>query len=300
MNHLHEGTKKFLESCSGKDGDIKKIKYIESSFWIPYTVANSILTRMEEILNHPRTHRMPDLLIIARTNNGKTSLLKRFVSKHKAVVDDLSGDLIAKVIAVVTPHHPTESFFTDELLKAVNIRIKASEPFRIKLDQVYTFLESLQVKVILLDEIQHLGAAGYKQQRLVMNMIKNLSSILGISFIAAGTPEALNIFSADDQLANRFKPVVIPKWTDDHEYKKLLASFEALLPFGLASDLQHPLLANFILTVTDGSIGDIYELLKLASIKAIKSGESRLTLKLLQTCGHMSPSDMLDERKKNL
>ena len=62
----------------------ERIAYIQMDSWIPYSQANRILQQLEDLLNHPRCDRMPNLAISAQTNNGKTRLLKHFLSLHPA------------------------------------------------------------------------------------------------------------------------------------------------------------------------------------------------------------------------
>lgn len=47
--------------------------------WIGYTQARTILSQLDYLLEYPAMHRMPNLLIVGRTNNGKTMLIDRFL-----------------------------------------------------------------------------------------------------------------------------------------------------------------------------------------------------------------------------
>ena len=296
MTHLYSKTLEFLESCSGADGAQRKIEYIQSSLYVGYSAIKTIEERMYEILRHPRIGRMPSLLLLSRTNNGKSTVLRRFAKKNLAYTEESEGCVNAPVLGFVMPEGPTEILFLDSILRATSIGYKRTEPFRDKLDQVFRILEKLKTKVILIDEIHHLAAGSPAQQRLLMNLMKNLSTQFSISFIVAGTAEARNIFSADEQLANRFQPMIIPVWQDDVEFQGLLQSFETLLPFEEPSQLAS--MSGYILDRTDRTIGNIYNLLKLASIKAIKNGEKKITKRILADCGHLSPSELANERKK--
>jgi hypothetical protein len=62
----------------------ERVAYIQVDSWIPYSQANKILRQLEDLLNHPKCDRMPDLAITAQTNNGKTRLMKHFLSLHQA------------------------------------------------------------------------------------------------------------------------------------------------------------------------------------------------------------------------
>lgn len=298
MTHLNNGTKKFLDSCKGADIVEKKVNFILTDSWVSHPVAKKIMERMDGIYVHPKTHRMPDLLIVGRPNNGKTTLLRRFASKHKAFLRESDGELIADVIATVMPHDPSETLFINAILKSVNIRPNSSSTLPVKLEQVYNTLEKINCKIIVIDEIHHLGAGGPSQQRLLMNLIKNLSTILGISFIAAGAPEALNIFSSDSQLSSRFQPAVIPVWKNDKELKLLLVSMESLLPLEEPSNLANATMANYIFDNSDSTIGGISKLIKLAAVYAVQNGDKKITIDHLKQCGHISPQDIENERRK--
>lgn len=298
MEHLDERTIAFLKDCKGPNAKTEKIAFVQKTPWILHTEVATIWEKMEDILSHPRNHRMPDLNIVARSNSGKTTLLKRFAKKHQAALDKETGELTAPVIAAVMPHDPTEILFIDALLGAVQLTVKRTDTFPNKLDQLYKTLERIDCKVILLDEIQHISAGTPREQHLIVNMMKNMSSILQISFIVAGTPEALNIFSFDSQFKSRFHPAVIPAWAPGDELESLLASFEALLPLEEPSDLASDGMIDYILTHTDRTIGNIYDLLKAATIYAIKKDEKKLTIPLMEKCGHMSPQKIESEKKK--
>src|SRR5258705_13124556 len=86
----------------------ERIAYIQMDSWIPYSQANRILQQLEDLLNHPRCDRMPNLAISAQTNNGKTRLLKHFLSLHQATKTS-SGTIAAPVFYVQSPSIPEES-----------------------------------------------------------------------------------------------------------------------------------------------------------------------------------------------
>ena len=65
MNHLNSSTQ-----IIASQNDEVRIGKILTEKWIGYTRARDIMSRMEELINHPRTHRMPSMLIIGPTNNG--------------------------------------------------------------------------------------------------------------------------------------------------------------------------------------------------------------------------------------
>lgn len=73
MSHLHERAQAALALSVDE-----RIERIRRPRWIGYTRAKQILDQLEDVLTHPKTHRMPGLLVVGDTNAGKTMLANRF------------------------------------------------------------------------------------------------------------------------------------------------------------------------------------------------------------------------------
>jgi hypothetical protein len=108
--------------------------------------------------------------------------------------------------------------------------------------------------------------------------------------VLAGTKDALRATSTDPQISNRFTPVFLPKWKVDQDYVSLLASIETLLPLkkasGLASNKQ---IALEIFNKTGGNIGEVLNLIYLATELAIRSGSERVTMDEIKGCPYDVP-----------
>jgi hypothetical protein len=50
----------------------ERITKLRKGRWIRYPRAEQILAQLDELLKHPKTHRMPNPLVFGETNNGKT------------------------------------------------------------------------------------------------------------------------------------------------------------------------------------------------------------------------------------
>ena len=61
--------------------DRKRMKLTEQPVWIPYPAAESILGRLEWLLELPKQDRIPCLLIIGEPNSGKTTIVKKCTAK---------------------------------------------------------------------------------------------------------------------------------------------------------------------------------------------------------------------------
>lgn len=270
--------------------DDQRIIAIRTGAWIPYPRARQILDRMEELLEYPRIDRMPNMLIVGSSNNGKSKILRHFEGLHKPDPNPEGEYSIVPVIYIEAPKKPDTNDFYNRILEAVwqpyTIRARDAEKER----EVIKILRSIQLKVLMIDEIQHIIAGGQVKQREFRNGLKSLGNELRISIICAGVDEAFNAFNTDPQLSNRFEPEFLPKWKMDNEYGDLLESFERGIPLRKPSHLRDPAIAQKVLWMSEGIIGEIHEVLKRAAVQAIKSKSEQITLDIIENIRWTMPS----------
>lgn len=267
----------------------ERIQHIRKARWIGYGKAKEILEKLEDLLVHPPQPRMPNMLIIGETNNGKTMLVSKFREMHPAN-ENLDGEHInIPVLYIQAPPSPDERGLYNAILNRLFESYTRSEATDAKRDRVVALLRRVNLGMIIVDEIHHLLAGSYVKQRNCLNVLKYLGNELCKPIVGIGTAEAMRAVQTDPQLANRFTPIVLPKWTRDTELARLLASFERVLPLRHPSQLATPALAGQIVDVSSGTIGEMSTLLNLAAIHAIKTGVERITLDVLNSCGYVSP-----------
>jgi hypothetical protein len=86
LSHLDEA----WHSVAGLPAD-QRIQRVRQPHWIGYTRSKRILEKLEDLFCYPRVDRMPNLLIVGETNNGKTMIASRFQRLHPAA-DNANGD----------------------------------------------------------------------------------------------------------------------------------------------------------------------------------------------------------------
>ncbi len=271
--------------------DEVRIMAIKTGTWITYTRAKQLLAQMEDLFEHPRIIRMPNMLIVGPSNNGKTQILRRFEQNHKPDPNPDGDYSIVPVLFVEAPSKPDIGAFYDKILEAVwqpySIRAKDSDKER----EVKKILRSIQLKVLMIDEIQHIIAGSQTKQREFRNSLKSLGNELQISIICAGVNEAFNAFNTDEQLSNRFEPELLPKWSLNNEYGDLLESFERRLPLKKPSNLRgNSALAQKVLWMSEGILGEIHEVLKRSAILAINNKSEQITLDTVEKIRWTQPS----------
>src|SRR5450830_1152024 len=93
--HLNEAARALVDAP-----DAERIRFIRAGTWLGYPRAKEILTRMEDLLEYPRITRMPNMLLVAPSFNGKTSILERFLAHHPPDLDPMGETTICPVLMV--------------------------------------------------------------------------------------------------------------------------------------------------------------------------------------------------------
>jgi hypothetical protein len=86
--------------------------------------------------------------------------------------------------------------------------------------------------MLVVDEVHHLLAGTYREQRASLNLLKFLANDLQISMVLVGTRDAVLALQTDTQMISRYTPFEIPRWRESDGLRRLLAAFERVLPCG--------------------------------------------------------------------
>lgn len=285
LAHLSEKAAAWLQR---EDAD--RIHYIRSPKWIGYDGANTILDRLESLLMHPKSHRMPNLLVVGDTNNGKTMLVKRFCKRHPA--DDNKEGEAAKVpvLYVQAPPVPDEGRFYNSILELLFAPYKPSDRVDRKQYQALKLMRAVGLRMLVIDEIHHILAGTLTRQKVFLNVIKFLGNELEIPIVGVGTRDAFRAIQTDLQLSNRFERAVLPRWKNDDDYIRLLMTFERMIPLRNPSRMDDPALADRVFAMSEGYLGEISDLLKDAAVHAVQSGREVIDRKTLESIEWVAPS----------
>jgi hypothetical protein len=286
--HLHPSALAILD-----ESPAVRIRRIRTDRWIGYARAQTALNAIEELLTFPKRTRMPNILLVGPTNNGKTMIVERFRRGQFATEADETpdGTAVVPVLKVQMPPGADERRLFGAILQALGIVGTASyATVAARQDAAVRLMRSTNVKLLIVDEAQNLLSGTRDQQRRVLNVLRWLGNELQISLVAVGTPEAMRAIQSDEQLANRFEPLALPMWHAGEEYQRLLATLETVLPLRHASHLSEPELANRILAMTEGVLGEIVTVVTRAATLAVSSGAESISVEILNQIGFISPS----------
>lgn len=275
-----------IETEKSKKERIEEARTVK---WIGYTRALEVLDLMDDLITHPKIHRMPNLMLIGESNNGKTMIINRFQELNSSEIDT-DGVTQLPCVVVECPPTPDEGRLYNAILSKLYVPYKAHAHIDQKRDQVIGVLKNIGLKILILDEIHNVLSGVPTKQRQMLNAIKYLGNTLQIPIVVAGTIDALRAMVTDSQLANRFDRFILEPWSLDKDFIRLIASFEKSLPLLRPSNLTKKELATKIYTMSEGIIGEIYNLLSDASVDAIQSGDEQITLKTLESIRWIKPS----------
>ena len=269
--------------------DDERILYIKKERFIVYSGAQKILNKLEDLLIEPRKSRMPCLLIVGDSNNGKTSVVKKFLKMHMPT-DGIETDAVP-VIIVQAPPRPDVGMFYDSILDEILIPFKKSDSLSRKDAEITYYFSKLGTKMLIIDEIHNILSGSVAKQKEFMNALKNLNNKLLLPIVLVGIKEALNATNTDFQISSRFKPMYLKRWNFNNEYKALLKSIEKIMPLKKESNLaENDKLAEYILETSEGLLGEIIEIIGLSAIYAIKNQKEKITMDEVKNTGYIQPS----------
>jgi hypothetical protein len=284
LTHLHPASQEAARLPSAE-----RLHRIRADRWIGYPKAVDAVERLEMLYCWPRKQRMPNLLLIGPTNNGKSMVVERFRRQHPSVAEADRENI--PVVCMQMPSEPSALRFYTALLAALGaplrIRQRLADVERLAL----SLLREVGVRMLVIDELHNVLAGRGETRREFLNLLRFLGNELHIPLVGVGTREAYLAVRSDDQLENRFEPFVLPLWEAGDETRSLLASFAASFPLRSPSSIDTEDMARYLLARSEGTIGELARLLTAAAVAAVESGEERINHRTLTMADYIGPSE---------
>jgi hypothetical protein len=259
--------------------DEQRIARIDHDLWIGYRLAREAHERLEQVLNSERRMRPDNLLIVGASNNGKTAIARRFLSLHTVLEDTAAECATIPVALIVAPNGAKIPLLFASILSALGRTPGRRSTIAQLRTETYRAMKDVGLRLLLIDDFHNIRGNGVGS---FLVELRNMGSVTGISLGAFATKEISYALRQDEQMANRFGLMTLPRWRfDDVEYPKLLATFEMRLPLRKKSNLTEPSLALEILIAANGLIGGIAGVLREASAEAIKTGHEKIDRSML-------------------
>lgn len=100
----------------------ERVQRIRADRWIGYPRAVQALERLDSLFQWPAKQRMPNLLLIGPTNNGKSMIVEKFYRQHEPC-RGVDAEQVP-VLAVQMPSEPSVPRFYAALLAAVGAPLR--------------------------------------------------------------------------------------------------------------------------------------------------------------------------------
>lgn len=284
LSHLHPAVRDTARLPASE-----RVELIRADRWIGYPRAVETVARLETLLRWPDKQRMPNLLLVGPTNNGKSMIVEKFRRGHLPSTEADRENI--PVLCVQMPSEPSVLRFYIALLAALGAPLQPRRRLA-EVEQVsLKLLRSTGVRMLVIDELHNVLAGQGNSRREFLNLLRFLGNELRIPIIGVGTREAYLAVRSDDQLENRFEPVVLPLWSIGADTLSLLASFAAALPLHRSSGIATDDMARYLLARSEGTIGELTRLLTATAIAAVESGEESINQRTLFMADYIGPTE---------
>lgn len=235
--------------------------------FVQFTQAQRLLEHLESMLQQDTTAEEADnLLLLGQSGVGKSRLLKKFCARHPAIKHEDFTEV--PVLYTGVPSKSSIDNLASAMLLALGSPFWNRGKTKELTHQLITLLKACKVKMIILDEVNHLvDKGGIKTHHLIADWLKELSDSVHIPFVFAGIPRANRLLEANDQLRSRFREVVSMDpfniGTDQAlaEFREVLKSFEKLIPSTLEVSVSNVPMASRMCFATGGRLRDIRRLM---------------------------------------
>lgn len=270
--------------------DNERLHFLDEPRWIGYPAAQKILDTLLHLMQMPVRPRMRNLLIVGDSNNGKTTIVRRFLSLYGAAYVNEEVESVKPVILTDAPPTSGEKGLYIAILEQFWAPYRQSDSVTKLRYQVIHLFRTCSVKLLIIDEFHSLLTGSAIKQRETMNALKFLCNTLAIPVVGVGTPDAVRVLHTDPQHASRFDVMPLRTWEPNADFQRLVKDFESVLPLREASGLFRPHLAQLLYSISGGNTGDLQRLLLECATEAIKSGKEHIDQSIIESKSWLRPT----------
>lgn len=236
------------------------------------------------------TKNPPCLAILGDTGAGKTTLVDTWLEKAPLRAMETAEGSIIPYLYVLVPSSPKKKGAVAAFLRALHDPNPSRGTEWDMISRVHRLIKRCQVRVIFVDEFQHLFEKDtQKVAHAIADFLKDVSNQAHVPLILTGMlGEAEPILEANSQLGRRVgTPLVLRPFEWDRnrpetikEFRTLMRDIDRALPLDL-SNLQDEEMAFRFYYASEGYLGWIMEIIREAAIRAIDTDCHCLNMPLL-------------------
>lgn len=275
----------------------QKIAWMNNFLFIRTSDLKSLISKCNYLANFISLGQGRNLLLGALSGMGKTTSLHWLASQNLPKVMEDHNE-VSVVVAECPVNNTSPRTLYQRIITGLGKTYFVSDREEDLLNQIIMDFQKCRVKLLILDEIEHLVRHEYRRRVLE---ISNLTKVCIIC--SSCRPETF--VEGDIEIAGRWNDKITLEPYLGERLIQLLALIELLLPFPASSNLytinerseaiDSP--ALFIESVTQGILRDIVRLIYDAGLKAIEMEMPNISLDLLkQTWKEIQHSPVTDLR----
>ena len=264
LSHLPAATREqaFQDASS-------RIRLVQTARWVAFARAQIAVEELERRFHYPSCARMPCMLLYGDSGMGKTMAAEKIARQHPMWVDERQGITMHPVLLVQLPPSPDERRFYSRVLQILGAPYTSYERTHSLEGRALFLLQRIGTRLLIIDEVHHLLAGSHREQRRALNLLKFLANELRIVVVVIGTADAFHALQTDAQVASRFEPLFIPRWTETDGFRAFVIAYGRLLPLRKPSPFGEPAVIRLLLKLSGGITGKVTSLLGRAAEVAI-------------------------------
>ena len=277
LSHLcREAREQAFESAEAR------ILHVQRAHWITHERVQRVLNELEWRFNYPPCSRMPCLVLYGDSGMGKTMVIEKFLRLHPSKYDDKTGRTKSPVVIVNMPASPNERRFFAKILEALHAPFSPSDGLVALETVAMRVLHGVEPKMLFIDEAHDLLSGSYREQRCALNLLKGMANELKIPVVAVGTEDARHAIQTDPQVASRFDPLHLARWSESDAFRNFVGNLGKQLPLRKASAFGDRDMIRLVLDRSEGITGRATRLLSRAAAEAIADGTEFVSVERLE------------------
>lgn len=269
----------------------ERLTLIRRVGWVPYEVGNKAHELFKQMIDAPRSHRPPCLLIYGDSNNGKTTIALKFAKDRNTCVVENAEHVTKPVLLIQNPPFADFGALLSLGLRNLDAPMPRNSRTERRLDQLLTVMRTADVRMLVIDEIHNILSAKIDQRTVYLNGLKFLSNELQIPVVLIGTIEAMRALQSEPQLGSRFEPHHIPRWKNDEHYARFLAGLSTAMRLREGGNWRSKSLVGRFHAMSEGLTGETWKLMCRVAETAIRTQRERIDEVNLEATEWTLPSD---------
>lgn len=276
------------------------------SIYVAHPEAEQILQKIErchysrEYSSEPRS-----MSLTGATGSGKSTIIEQYMLRHPASATEKETSIpIFK--SLIQPDTNIGDFLIS-VLKSLIARVSGiseddvhddfltGKPTAVR-KRLYKYIAHANVKIIILDEFQHLiSSKDKKVLNHIADTIKTLINETKVPVVLVGTTKANAVFAENPELARRLSekidltPFSLSDSSSMATFRKFLAEVDKLLPFESLSRLATKEMSMRMYAASNGYIDDIMRIVHDAGYTAIYDDSESITIEHLAQAFENNP-----------